>query len=125
MKKRTLVAIVSLLSMPMVSMDVAHAQQSDAAATVTRDFGCYGFVPTADGGFGDLIYTGERTHAVANSGGTTSLICHFVIPDGEQPATATESDGFLCYAFTGYTNDTKMVATPGGQATLTCKIQTN
>lgn len=96
--------------------------QSANAATITKDFGCGGFVPTASGGFGSGLISFDGTHSTTNSAGVTSLVCHFDIPAGQEPATATRAEGFLCGTFLGLTNDSKMVASPGGQATLTCKI---
>lgn len=124
MRTRAVLAIVSLFSMPIIPMEAAHAQ-SDNAAQITKDFGCYGFVPTSDGGFGDFIYSGEPTRSVVTSSGNTTLTCHFNIPAGEQPSSATQAQGFYCGTFLGVTNDTRMVATPGGTATLTCQINRN
>ena len=98
------------------------AAQSDNAADISKDFGCGGFIPTATGGIGFRLFTRDDTHSVTNSAGVTSLVCHFEIPAGREPATATRAEGFRCGTFLGVTRDSKMVATPGGQATLTCRI---
>lgn len=111
------------LGMVVASLPVMPAAaQSANAATISKDFGCGGFVPTASGGFGPFIVSFEGTHSTTNSAGVTSLVCHFDIPAGLEPATATKASGFGCGTFLGFTTDSKMVATPGGQATLTCKI---
>lgn len=120
MKTRALLAIVSLLSIPTVSAP-AYAQ-SDNGAQILKDFGCGGFVPNSDGSYGSYIVTYEPTHSVTTSSGNTTLTCHFVIPGGQQPSSATQAQGFECGTFLGVTYDSKMVATPGGDATLTCKI---
>lgn len=87
-----------------------------------RDFACGGFVPTEDGGFGPFLVSTLKTHSVVTSSENTSLICHFDIPEGLEPETATHAEGFGCGTFMGGTTDTKMVATPGGKAVLICKI---
>ena len=111
------------LGMVVASLPVMPAAaQSANAAWILKDFGCGGFVPTATGGFGSGLFTIEGTHSVVNSAGNTSLVCQFDIPAGLEPATATKASGFGCGTFLGFTTDTKMVATPGGEATLTCKI---
>ena len=112
------------LGLIMASLPIAApaTAQSANAATITKDFGCGGFVPTASGGFGSFLVSFDGTHSTTNSAGVTSLVCHFDIPAGQEPATATRAEGFLCGTFLGLTNDSKMVASPGGQATLTCKI---
>lgn len=111
------------LGMVVASLPVMPAAaQSANAADISKDFGCRGFVPTATGGFASGLVTLEGTQSVTTSSGVTSLVCHFDIPAGREPATATKAEGFRCGTFLGGTNDSKMVATPGGQATLTCKI---
>lgn len=98
------------------------AAQSENAAVVIDDSGCGGFVPTADGGIGALIFTPDGAHAVRTSSGNQILTCQFDIPEGSEPATATMASGFLCGTYFGLTTDTKMVASPGGKATLICKL---
>ena len=62
-------------------------------------------------------------HSVVTSSGNTSLVCKFDIPAAITPTdSARRAEGFLCGTYLGFTRDSKMVATPGGQATLTCKI---
>lgn len=98
----------------------ATAQSDNAAAVIRADNSCGGFVPTPSGGFGTFL-VGEL-HSVVTSSGNTSLVCKFDIPEGARPATATHAEGFGCGTFLGGTTDSKMVASPGGQATLTCRI---
>ena len=114
-------AALALVSASIIAGAPALAQ-SDNAANITKDFGCGGFVPTATGGFGSGLVSFDGTKSVTNSAGVTSLVCHFDIPAGREPATATRAEGFLCGTYLGVTRDSKMVATPGGQATLTCRI---
>lgn len=111
-----LTGIASALSVPVLA-------QSDNAATITKDFGCGGFVPTEDGDFGSGLFSAEGSHSVATSSGNTKLVCHFDIPEGLEPARATHAEGFVCGTFLGLTTDSKMVATPGGTATLTCSVK--
>ena len=96
--------------------------QSVNAATVTKDAGCRGFVPDANGNAASGLFTLE-SHSVVTSSGNTKLVCHFDIPEGKEPAEVTRAEGFGCGTFLGFTNDSKMVATPGGRATLTCSIK--
>ena len=111
----TLALAMSLLSQP------AAAQSN--GASVTKDLGCGGFVPTASGGFGAIIYTTE-TVVVVKGNGSTSLSCHFDIPAGLEPKTTTRAMGFICFTFLGTTTDSRMLASSGGNATLTCRIRT-
>ena len=101
---------------------VSAVAQSANAATITKDFGCGGFVPDANGNFASGLTTLE-SHSVVTSSGNTKLVCHFDIPAGQEPAKATHAAGFGCNTFLGFTTDSKMVATPGGKATLTCSVK--
>ena len=114
-------AAIALVAASMIPAAPAMAQ-SENAADVTKDFGCGGFVPTASGGVASRLRSFDGTHSVTNSAGVTSLVCHFDIPAGQEPAKATQASGFGCGTFLGFTTDSKMVASPGGRATLTCKI---
>lgn len=95
----------------------------DGGATVTKDLGCGGFVPTSSGGVGAIIYTTDSA-VVIKGNGSTSLNCHFIIPAGLEPKTTTRANNFLCYTFLGATTDSRMQASSGGNATLTCRIRT-
>lgn len=112
------------LSMVAVSLPVAgpaFAQSDNAAAVITADNACGGFVPSPTGGFGPFMI--GSLHSVVTSSGVTSLVCKFDIPAGITPTdSARRAEGFLCGTFLGVTRDSKMVATPGGQATLTCRV---
>ena len=91
---------------------------------VFNDAICYGFVPTEDGQFDpDAILTNGRIHVVAKAGWTT-LTCHLDIPPDLLPTTVRRADGVLCYTPLGYTNDTRMQASPGGRAVGTCRVRT-
>lgn len=98
------------------------AMAQTGGATVSKDLGCGGFVPTATGGVGALIFTSESVVLVKGNG-STSLSCHFDVPAPLVPVTTTRSSGFACYTFLGLTNDTRMQASSGGNATLTCRIR--
>ena len=109
-----------------VALALGVASQSAMAqtngATVSKDLGCGGFVPTVTGGVGAIIYTSE-SHVIVKGSGSTSLSCHFDIPAPLVPATTTRASGFACYTFLGLTRDTRMQASSGGNATLTCRIR--
>lgn len=123
MKK--LVSTIAAATIVAAGMTVPTSAQSDNAAQIVKDSGCFGFVPTEDGGFGAFIFTPDGAHAVATKSGNVTLICQFDIPEGLEPATATHAEGFGCGTYFGSTNDTKMVASPGGKATLICKTKGN
>ena len=112
------VALALILS---VSHQPALAQTN--GATVTKDLGCGGFVPTASGGVGAIIFSAEGA-VVVKGNGSTSLSCHFDIPPGLEPKTTTRASGFLCNTWLGSTTDSRMLASSGGNATLTCRIRT-
>lgn len=115
---KTYLAIAAVaFGLTVASAGAAYAEP----ATVTKDFGCSGFVPNPDGSPASYLGTTE-SHSVATSSGVTSLVCKFDIPDGAEPAKATQANDFLCNTYLGLTNDSKMVASPGGNATLTCRI---
>ena len=99
------------------------AMAQSGGATVTKDLGCGGFVPTASGGVGAIIFTTEGS-VVIKGNGSTSLSCHFDIPPGLEPKTTTRARGFLCNTWLGSTTDSRMLASSGGNATLTCRIRT-
>lgn len=99
------------------------AQAADGA-TISKDFGCGGFVPTPSGGIGAALVTFETASVVSGSGSTT-LTCHFDIPAGLEPAKTTRAAGFPCYTYLfELTHDTRMQANSGGNATLSCRIRT-
>jgi hypothetical protein len=97
------------------------AAQSGNAATISKDGTCGGGIPDADGGFTGFISTGQLV-SVTTSGGNATLMCHFDIPAGLEPATATHAEGFTCGIPGGTTTDSRITASPGGSATLICKI---
>jgi hypothetical protein len=114
----SLIAISALVSV--MPATAAFAQPNPAV--VINGEGCNGFVPTADGDFGPGLFTPDGLHAVLTPSGNQKLTCQFDIPEGAEPARATRASGFLCGTNFGFTSDTRMVATPGGQATLTCHV---
>ena len=93
-------------------------------AVVVDDFGCSGFVPNGETETGFPALAGLFTNTESNSNltksGVTILTCHF--DHGVDLPHATGGRGFLCGTVFGVTDDTKMIATPGGRATLVCKI---
>ncbi|KAJ5378101.1 uncharacterized protein N7496_005510 [Penicillium cataractarum] len=111
-------ATITLISIPLGIL----AQPSSNAASITKDFICFGFVPTLNGGIGPGLST-ENGHSVVTSSGNTKLICNFDVPDDLEPTTATHASGFHCNTFLGQTTDSTMVANPGGKAVLTCEIK--
>jgi len=112
-------AAISLVCAVMVLPSQLSAK-SEQAATIIKDGGCIGFIPTASGTMGTLIVTADEARVVGTKEGVVSLVCHFDIPAGLEPVVATRAEGFLCGTFFGLTTESKMVATPGGRATLIC-----
>ena len=93
-------------------------------ATISKDAPCGGFIPTASGeDSGNYIYSTD-SQVVTKSGGTTSLSCHFIIPPDLVPPTTTRAFNFLCNTWLGATYDSRMQASSGGNATLSCRIRT-
>lgn len=118
---RMIIPLATMLALaPIVVSQSAIAQSG--GATVTKDLGCGGFVPTQSGGVGAIIYTTEGA-VVVKGNGSTSLSCHFDIPSGLEPKITTRSIGFLCITYLGSTTDSRMQASSGGNATLTCRIR--
>lgn len=102
---------------------VAPAVAAADPAVVKKEGYCAGFVPNEDGSQG-IGLESHDSRSIANRGGTT-LICHFDIPSGYEPSRAARAEGFVCDTYLGTTTDSRMVATPGGRATMTCKIHNN
>lgn len=105
------------------------AQAADGA-TISKDFGCGGFIPTASGGIGTSIFTTESASSVVSGSGSTTLTCHFDIPAGLEPSKTTRAAGFPCYVYDSSnilvtTSDSRMQANSGGNASLSCRIRTN
>ena len=101
---------------------------AQAGATVSNDGLCAGFVPTIGGQEGAPITTTE-SHTWLKGNGSSSVTCHFDIPAALIPAQTTRARGFPCTVivggnFLGITTDTRMLASSGGRATLTCRIST-
>lgn len=103
--------------------------QAAGGATITKDFGCSGFIPTASGGMGTSISTTESASSVVSGSGSTTLTCHFDIPAGLEPPKTTRASGFNCFVYNSsgglvLTTDSRMQANSGGNATLSCRIRT-
>ena len=123
--KYTLIALVGAGAL---GISTAHAVSPNAAIVLKaldHPSGCFGFVP------GSLVplSTMDEIHTTATSSGNVKLTCHFYIPDGFEPAAAVKATGFDCGIFlptgTAFTTDSKIIASPGGRATLTCQIKAN
>ena len=108
-----------------VCVAIPTKAQAAGGATITKDFGCSGFVPTASGGIGTTLFTTEAASSVVSGSGSTTLTCHFDIPAGAEPAKTTRASGFVCYTYLlEATYDSRMQASPGGNATLSCRVRT-
>ena len=110
---------VMLSTLGLIALAVFCKEAVAEPATVIDDAGCQ--LLAADSGLPSTLLTTE-THATVTSSGNTVLSCHFVIPVGEEPAKAIRNQGFPCGTFLGITNNSRVVSTPGGTASLTCQI---
>lgn len=106
-----------------LSVAAQPAAAQSGGATVTKDGICGGFVPTPSGGVGAFIFTTD-TVALVKGNGSSSVSCHFDIPAPLVPKTTTRARGFTCNTFLGSSTDSRMLASSGGNATLTCRIRT-
>jgi len=96
---------------------------SENAASVARNGECWGFVPTSNGGVGDMIHTTEGHHRVVTRSGSSVVSCEFDIPNRLKPSGVTKATGFGCGVDGQPTNHSSMLATPGGRALLICEIK--
>ena len=116
--------IVFLFIVIVATLAIALAANAQGGpAVVVDDFGCGGFVPNGNTatGFPALAFLGTtESHAVLTSSGNQILTCHF--DHNVDLQSATQGRGFTCGTVFGVTTNTRMVATPGGKATLVCKI---
>lgn len=117
------IAGATLLAAGLAGPAVSVAAKSENSAQIVKDGGCFGFVPDGNGGATTGLFNPEGAHAVSTKSGNVTLVCHFDIPEGFEPAKAVKADGFLCGTYFGLTNDSRVLATPGGKATLICKIK--
>ena len=105
----------------MISTQPTAAQ---AGATVSKDLPCVGFIPTKSGQDSGVYISTDESVVLVKGNGSTSLSCHFDIAPGLEPAITTRASGFLCNTYLGSTRDSRMLASSGGNATLTCRIRT-
>jgi hypothetical protein len=111
-----LVIVTGLALVALMSGRVAHAEP----ATVIDDFGC--LILAADSGLAVNLVT-QESHAVQAANGNVNFTCHFVIPDGQEPASTMHHSGFLCGTQFGFTTDTWSVTTKGGRVLLRCQVK--
>ena len=121
---RVIYPMVLAMALGVATMPTA----AQAGATVSNDGLCGGFVPTSDGQEGASITTSE-SHTLLKGNGSSSVTCHFDVPAALIPAKTTRAQGFDCNVviggvFIGTTTDSRMLASSGGRATLTCRITT-
>lgn len=90
-------------------------------AVITPDGVCGGFVPNADGSSGAAII-GEISLSNSTKSGNLSIVCKFDVPDELVPSKTRKASGFPCGFPDGSTaTDSRMIVTPGGSGSLTCK----
>ena len=124
MKKFIIAAGVSALLMGTTVLADAPEEQTNNAAVIIKDGGC--FVSTTVTGLASTLLT-DVSQSVSTSSGNSKLVCKFVIPDDELPENVIKESGFSCGIVmpSGFvvTTDSKFVGTPGGPATLTCSVK--
>ncbi len=108
--------VATLLALTTLFGGIASADSGGGAAVAKFDGG---FVPGSFSGLGISLSGGQCINVVTPSGQALGR-CHFEIPAGFAPARAIIVTGFACFGPNGQTGDSRFVATPGGQATLSC-----
>ena len=125
---RVVIAGVLVLSLLCFGGTMVYANGQGMGATVTKDFGCGAWYYLDEEQV--FLSTDDMSMAVGTPSGNMMLSCHFDVPEGKEPAKAmklTPEDlpGVMC-GIPGdpgmVTDDWMLVVTPGGKATLTCKI---
>lgn len=90
-------------------------------AVITPDGVCGGFVPNEDGSSGAAIL-GEISLSNSTKSGNLSIVCKFDVPEELVPPKTRKASDFICGFPDGSTSyDSRMVVTPGGSGSLTCK----
>jgi hypothetical protein len=90
-------------------------------AVITPDGVCGGFVPNEDGSAGDFLL-GNISLSNATKSGNLNITCKFDVPDDLVPSKTRKASGFICGFPNGSTTtNSRMVVTPGGSGSLTCK----
>lgn len=90
-------------------------------AVITPDGVCGGFVPNSDGTQGATIL-GEISLSNATKSGNLSIVCKFDVPDELVPSKTRKASDFICGFPDGSTTTiSRMIVTPGGSGSLTCK----
>ena len=103
----------------------AYPAPAQAGATISKDLPCVGFIPTASGDDSGVYIVASESVVLLKGNGSTSLSCHFNIPPGMEPKNTTRASGFLCTTWLGSTRDSRMLASSGGNATLTCRVRSS
>ena len=115
MKKVTAILCATAL----VSVLPATPALAEGATVTIEENACSGFIPNEDGSQGAFLF--GDLHSVVTKKESTSLVCKFTFEPGIIE-TARRASGFPCSTLAGLTNDTRMVASPDGYATLHCRI---
>jgi len=114
---------IALLGVGAIASVIPATPALAAGSIVVSGDLCAGFVPNPDGTVGAFLTTSDSHQVV--KGNKLTLTCHFDIPAGLEPAKGTKADGVECVkridSVDYSTFDTRMVASPGGRATGTCR----
>ncbi len=132
MKKLIVALSVGALMMGTSAMaDQANSENENSAIVVNKNtvVGTCRTIPSI--GYDVQLFT-QEVHLVLTSSDNSKLVCHFDIPEGEEPKKVFKNSGFECgYWIPGtgtpgthvVTTDSKFIATPGGQAKLECSFK--
>ena len=90
-------------------------------AVITPDGICGGFVPNEDGSAGAFII-GEISLSNSTKSGNLNISCKFDVPEELVPSKTRKASGFPCgFPDGSFATESRMVVTPGGSGSLTCK----
>jgi hypothetical protein len=64
----------------------------------------------------------DEVQVVATSSGNTKLTCQFDVPEAYRPSSAVVNTGWNCGTYLGLTTNSRSVASPSGNLTLSCFI---
>jgi hypothetical protein len=92
-------------------------------AVIYPDGSCGGFVPTESGGMGPALL-GEISLSNTTKSGNKNITCKFDVPEELVPSKTRKATDFSC-AFPDFTlaTESRMIVTPGGSGSLTCKTR--
>lgn len=64
----------------------------------------------------------DEVQVAATSSSVTKLTCQFDVPEAYRPASAVVNTGWICGTYLGSTTNSRSVASPSGNLTISCFI---